>query len=110
MPTQQQTVVLEAAAQEFADATSQPPLIYQLSPDKAREVLEGVQQSPIDKPAADIEDIIIPGGPHGQIAVRLIRPAAHRPAARHPLRARCRVGARQPADSRPAGAQPGHWR
>ena len=42
-PSQQQTVVLETAAQEFAEATSQPPSIYQLSPDKAREVLEGVQ-------------------------------------------------------------------
>jgi acetyl esterase len=75
MSTQPPAVVLETAAQEFADATSQPPLIYQLSPDKAREVLEEVQRSPIDKPAADIEDITIPGGPHGQIAVRLIKPA-----------------------------------
>jgi acetyl esterase len=71
----QQTVVLETAAQGFAEATSHPPIIYQLSPDKAREVLEGVQRSPIDKPPADIKDITIPGGPHGQIAVRLIRPA-----------------------------------
>ena len=75
MSTQQQTVVLETAAQEFADATSHPPFIYQLSPDKAREVLEDVQRSPIDKPDVDIEDITITGGPHGQIAVRLIKPA-----------------------------------
>jgi acetyl esterase len=62
MSTQQQTVVLETAAQEFADATSHPPFIYQLSPDKAREVLEDVQRSPIDKPAVAIEDITIPAG------------------------------------------------
>ena len=45
MPTQPSAVVLETAAQQFADATSQPPLIYQLSPDKARDVLEDVQRS-----------------------------------------------------------------
>jgi acetyl esterase len=76
MSTQQTTaVVLEPAAQEFADATSTPPFIYELSPDKAREVLEDVQRSPIDKPDVDIEDLTISGGPHGQIAVRLIKPA-----------------------------------
>jgi acetyl esterase len=76
MSTQQTTaVVLEPAAQEFADATSTPPFIYELSPVDAREVLEGVQRSPIDKPDVDIEDLTITGGPHGQIAVRLIKPA-----------------------------------
>jgi acetyl esterase len=76
MSTQQTTaVVLEPAAQEFADATSTPPFIYELSPDEAREVLEDVQRSPIDKPEVDIEELTVPGGPHGQITVRLIRPA-----------------------------------
>jgi acetyl esterase len=75
MTTQQQTVVLERAAQEFSDATSKPPFIYQLSPDKAREVLEDVQRSTIDKPDVNIEDTTIPGGPYGQIAVRVIKPA-----------------------------------
>jgi acetyl esterase len=67
-------VVLEPAAQEFADATATPPFIYELSPDDAREVLEGVQRSPIDKPAVTIEDLTITGGPQGEIAVRLIKP------------------------------------
>jgi acetyl esterase/lipase len=76
MSTQQTTaVVLEPAAQEFADATASPPFIYELSPEDAREVLEGVQRSAIDKPAVEIEDVTVPGGPHGQIAVRLIKPA-----------------------------------
>jgi acetyl esterase len=76
MSAQQTTaVVLESAAQEFADATSTPPFIYELSPADAREVLEGVQRSPIDKPHVEIEDLTIAGGPHGQIAVRLITPA-----------------------------------
>ncbi|MDX6549404.1 MAG: acetyl esterase [Gaiellales bacterium] len=76
MSTQQTAaVVLEPAAQQFADATSTPPFIYELSPGKAREVLEDVQRSPIDKPGVDIEELTISGGPHGQIAVRLIKPA-----------------------------------
>jgi acetyl esterase/lipase len=70
-----QLVVLEPAAKDFADATSTPPFIYQLTPDDAREVLEGVQRSGIDKPDVDIENITIAGGPHGEIAVRLIKPA-----------------------------------
>jgi acetyl esterase/lipase len=76
MSTQEITdVVLEPAAQDLADATSTPPFIYELSPDVAREVLEDVQRSPIDKPEVEIEDLTISGGPHGQIAVRLIKPA-----------------------------------
>ncbi|MDP9346865.1 MAG: alpha/beta hydrolase [Actinomycetota bacterium] len=74
--TSTREVVLEPAAQEFADATATPPFIYELSPDKAREVLEEVQRSPIDKPDVEIEELSIPGGPHGEIAVRLIKPAA----------------------------------
>jgi acetyl esterase/lipase len=69
------TVVLETAAQEFADATSKPPFIYELGADKARDVLEDVQRSPVTKPAVDIEDMTIDGGPHGQVSVRLIKPA-----------------------------------
>jgi hypothetical protein len=43
MSTQQTTaVVLEPAAREFADATSTPPFIYELTRTDAREVLEGV--------------------------------------------------------------------
>jgi acetyl esterase len=73
--TQLRTIVLETAAQEFSDATSQPPFIYQLDPDTARQVLEDVQRSAIDKPDVDIEDITVPGCPHGHIAVRLVKPA-----------------------------------
>jgi acetyl esterase len=76
MSTQPTTaVVLESAAQEFADATATPPFIYELAPAEAREVLEGVQRSPIDKPDVEIEDLTIAGGPHGHIAARLIKPA-----------------------------------
>ena len=37
------THILEAAAQEIADATSQPPFLYELGPDGARKVLDDIQ-------------------------------------------------------------------
>jgi hypothetical protein len=97
MSTQQTTaVVLEAAAQQFADATSTPPFIYELGPDKAREVLEDVQRSPIDKPDVDIEELTITAGPQPDSrAPHQARRRGHN-AARHPLRPRGRLGARQP--------------
>jgi hypothetical protein len=36
------TPTLEPAARAFADATSQPPFIYELSPAEARKVLDDV--------------------------------------------------------------------
>jgi acetyl esterase len=42
----QTKVVLEPAAQEFADATSTPPLIYELDYPDARKVLDDVQAGP----------------------------------------------------------------
>lgn len=41
---------LEAAAQEFADATAQPPFLYEVGHDAARKVLDDVQAAPIAKP------------------------------------------------------------
>src|SRR3954453_22355446 len=43
------TVVLEPAAQAFAEATAEPPFLYELTPSEARAVLDGVQAAPIDK-------------------------------------------------------------
>jgi acetyl esterase len=42
-------VVLEQASQEFVDATSTPPFIYELTPADARKVLDDVQAEPIAK-------------------------------------------------------------
>ena len=85
MSTQLKTgeVVLEPAAQEFADATAKPPFLYELGPDDGREVLEGVQRAPIDKP--DVDD----PGRHGPRRPdrRRVRPDR---AARGQHRPRCR--------------------
>ncbi|MFS8102443.1 hypothetical protein LFM09_35490 [Lentzea alba] len=45
--------VLEPAAQEFADATAKPPLLYELGAAGARKVLDDVQAAPIDKLPVD---------------------------------------------------------
>jgi acetyl esterase/lipase len=68
------SVVLETAAQAFADATASPPFIYELGPEKARSVLDEVQSAPVDKPDADITDLTVPGGPNGDVALRIVKP------------------------------------
>lgn len=68
---------LEPITQKFIDAlTAQGGKpIYQLSIAEARGVLEGLQSQPVDKLPAAVEDRNIPGGPSGQLSVRIIRPA-----------------------------------
>ncbi|MDV3123618.1 alpha/beta hydrolase [Mycobacterium sp. 21AC1] len=44
---------LEPAAQEFADAAARPPFVYEMSPSRARTMLEAIQGGPVTKPAVD---------------------------------------------------------
>ncbi|MGV3273367.1 alpha/beta hydrolase [Bacillus sp. CIS52] len=67
-------VQLEKEAQEFAEATANPPYLFDLGPEKGREAVDDVQSDPIDKLPVDIEDIMISGGPSGQVSVRIMRP------------------------------------
>ncbi|MES1029315.1 alpha/beta hydrolase [Bacillus velezensis] len=67
-------VQLEKEAQEFAEATANPPYLFDLGPEKGREAVDEVQSDPIDKLPVDIEDIMISGGPSGQVSVRIMRP------------------------------------
>ena len=66
--------VLEPAAQEFADATANPPYLFDLGPDKGRETVDEVQSGEIARPDVDITDITVPGGPSGAVSVRILRP------------------------------------
>src|SRR5882672_4223467 len=66
-------VVLEAASQEFVDATSTPPFIYELTPDEARKVLDDVQAAPIDKLPVKDRWITVPAEV-GDVRVRIVRP------------------------------------
>jgi acetyl esterase len=74
MATQSATVVLEPAAQAFAEATANPPYLYDLGPVEGRKTVDEVQSGEIAKPDADIEDVSLPGGPSGQVSVRIVRP------------------------------------
>ena len=74
MPPSTATVVLEPAAQEFAAATAEPPYLFDLGPDEGRKVVDEVQSGPVDAAAVDVEDLTVPGGPSGSVAVRIVRP------------------------------------
>jgi len=67
-------ISLETAAQEFVDATSEPPFLYQLSPEEGRKAVDGVQDAPIFKPEIDEEWITVEGGPTGSVKVRIVKP------------------------------------
>jgi acetyl esterase len=66
--------VLEPAAQQFADATASPPFLFDLGPQKGREAVDQVQAGDIAKPGVDISDTTVPGGPSGEVPVRILRP------------------------------------
>jgi acetyl esterase len=67
------TVVLEPAARKLAEAFSKPPLIYQMEPAAARQVLDDAQAGPTDKPPVDEEWITVLS-PAGEVRVRIIKP------------------------------------
>ncbi|MET9027420.1 alpha/beta hydrolase [Nocardia sp. NPDC004168] len=67
-------ISLEPAAQEFVDATSQPPFLYQLPPEEGRKAVDSVQDAPIFKPEVDEEWITVEGGPTGSVRVRIVKP------------------------------------
>lgn len=66
--------VLEPQAQEFAEATSKPPFLYELGPDGARKVLDDVQSAPVDLLDVDEEWRTVPAEV-GDVDVRIVRPA-----------------------------------
>ncbi|WP_063058133.1 alpha/beta hydrolase [Nocardia sienata] len=67
-------ISLEQAAQEFVDATSEPPFLYQLPPEEGRKAVDSVQDSPIDKPEVGEEWITVEGGPTGSVRARIVTP------------------------------------
>jgi acetyl esterase len=68
--------VLEPAAQQFADATANPPFLFDLGPEKGRETVDQVQSADIAKPDVDVSDTTVPGGPSGEVSIRILRPRA----------------------------------
>src|SRR3954447_6201715 len=68
------TVVLEPAAQEFAAATADPPYLFDLGPVEGRKTVDEVQSGAIDKLDVEVEDTAVPGGPSGEVSIRILRP------------------------------------
>ena len=67
---------LDPATQKYVDsleAAGGPP-IYTLSPADARKVLDDIQAKPVTKLPADRSERTIPGGPTGEVSVRVYRP------------------------------------
>ncbi|UPK42658.1 alpha/beta hydrolase [Paenibacillus pabuli] len=67
-------VVLEAAAKQFAEATANPPYLFDHGPVKGREVVDQVQSGAVNKLPVDIEELTINGGPKGSVSLTIVRP------------------------------------
>jgi len=65
---------LEPATQQFVDAIADGPILPDLSPQDARKFLADTQSGSIGKPAACLEDKVIPVGPTGSVRLRIVRP------------------------------------
>ncbi|MCD7445701.1 alpha/beta hydrolase [Streptomyces lincolnensis] len=66
-------IILEPAAQEFADATAKPPLLYELGVEGARKLLDDVQSGPVEKLDVDEKWITVPAQV-GDVRVRIVKP------------------------------------
>lgn len=69
-----QRIPLEMAAETVCRQTSIPPLIFQLPPEKGREVLEEAQNLPVYKYPAEISTQCIHTGRWGSVMVYFIKP------------------------------------
>ena len=73
-PANPRQLPLEPAAQAFAEATADPPYLYDLEPEEGRKAVDGVQDAEIWKPPVHEEWTTVEGGPTGSVRVRLVRP------------------------------------
>ncbi|MFG3155899.1 alpha/beta hydrolase [Streptomyces sp. NPDC048219] len=67
--------VLEPAAAAFAEATANPPYLFELPPAEGRKAVDEVQSGPVELPDVDEEWITVDGGPTGGVRARVVRPA-----------------------------------
>jgi acetyl esterase/lipase len=66
-------IVLEPAAQAFAEATAKPPLLHELGVEGARKLLDDVQAQPVEKLDVDEKWITVPARV-GDVRVRIVKP------------------------------------
>ena len=75
-------VDLEPQAKAVVDANANPPYLFELGPDQGRRTIDAVQSGPVKKLTVDFDDTTVPGGPSGQVSMRILRPqGARRPLA-----------------------------
>ncbi|MEU1086210.1 alpha/beta hydrolase [Streptomyces sp. NPDC005576] len=67
--------VLEPAAAAFAEATANPPYLFDLAPADGRKAVDEVQSGDIEKPEITEEWITVEGGPTGSVKARIVKPA-----------------------------------
>jgi acetyl esterase len=67
--------VLEKAAQAFADATANPPYLFDLPVADGRKTVDSTQDGDFPDPAATRQDLTVPGGPTGEVPITVYRPA-----------------------------------
>ncbi|MFI6360930.1 alpha/beta hydrolase [Streptomyces sp. NPDC050743] len=66
--------VLEPAAAAFAEATANPPYLFDLGPVEGRKAVDEVQSGEIAKPEIAEEWVTVQGGPTGTVRARIVRP------------------------------------
>ncbi|MEU6621593.1 alpha/beta hydrolase [Streptomyces litmocidini] len=66
--------VLEPEALAFAEATTNPPYLFDLDPVEGRKVMDEVQSGEVELPVIDEEWITVTGGPTGSVRARIVRP------------------------------------
>ncbi|MFE2042169.1 alpha/beta hydrolase [Streptomyces sp. NPDC059477] len=71
-------VVLEPAAKAFAEATANPPFLFQVPPAEGRKTVDEVQSGDIAKPEVDEEWVTVEGGPTGSVRARIVKPKGAR--------------------------------
>ncbi|MGW1753297.1 alpha/beta hydrolase [Streptomyces mirabilis] len=74
MPENITEPVLEPAAAAFAEATANPPYLFDLGPVEGRKAVDEVQSGEIAKPDVDEEWVTVQGGPTGSVQARVVRP------------------------------------
>ncbi|MCZ4123104.1 alpha/beta hydrolase [Streptomyces sp. H39-S7] len=67
--------VLEPEASAFAEATANPPYLFDLAPAEGRKAVDEVQSGAGELLDVDEEWITVAGGPTGSVRVRIVRPA-----------------------------------
>jgi acetyl esterase len=67
--------VLEPAAQAFAEATADPPYLFQIPPEDGRKAVDEVQSPAVEVPGTEKETLTIAGGPAGSVSLTVFRPS-----------------------------------